>query len=219
MDADFGTCESLGPVGVVEARRLRDDFVAEVHRGHAREPASERRRATFGEIAEAWLSAKRALVDVDELAPSTVSGYEISVRLHLTPWFGARPICTVSPDDLVAWHAYQRRTGAASWTIKGRSNTLLVHLYWTGFQSRVAPVSWAGWRLRSPYESAANPHIEGSHDARCDRTQRGSRGHNRWASSECDDDRPTPTSEALQGRAWRAWRVATLWFRTRVWGP
>jgi integrase len=115
---------SLGRVGKMEARRLRDEFVAEVRRGRLRESSREQRRATFGDVAAAWLAAQQALVDVGELAPTTLVGYEISIRLHLTPRFGNRLIRTIAANDLVAWHANQRRSGAAAWSIKGRWNAL-----------------------------------------------------------------------------------------------
>ena len=115
---------SLGAVGKMEARRLRDEFTAEVRKGEAQASAREGRRATFADVARQWLAAQRALVDVGELAPRTVDGYELSVRRHLVPWFGSRPIRGITPNELVAWHADQRRSGAAAWSIKGRWNAL-----------------------------------------------------------------------------------------------
>lgn len=115
---------SLGPIGKMEARRLRDEFVAEVRRGEAQVSARDARRATFTAVTREWLAAQRALVDVGTLAPRTVDGYELSVRRHLDPWFGSRPIRRITPNDLVAWHADQRRSGAAAWSIKGRWNAL-----------------------------------------------------------------------------------------------
>lgn len=68
--------------------------------------------------------AQRALVAVGELAPRTIDGYELSVRRHLVPFFGSRPISSIAPNDLVTWHGAQRLTGAATWSIKGRWNAL-----------------------------------------------------------------------------------------------
>lgn len=116
--------KSLGAVGVMEARRLRDEFVAEVRRGRLPSATHERRRANFEAVASEWLDAQRALVEVAELAPRTLDGYELSVRRHLIPFFGSRPIATITANDLVAWHAAQRRSGAAAWSIKGRWNAL-----------------------------------------------------------------------------------------------
>jgi integrase len=112
--------KSLGPVGRMEARRLREEFVAEVRRGHVREASSDRRRRTFAEVADEWLAAQRALVEVGELAPRTADHYELAVRRHLKPTFGARAIRSITPNDLVAWHVGQRQAGAAAWSIKGR---------------------------------------------------------------------------------------------------
>jgi hypothetical protein len=70
----------------MEARRLRDEFVADVRRGQPREP-SERRRATFAEVDE-WLAAQRSLVDVGELAASPVA--VVSADAYETP--GRRPV-------------------------------------------------------------------------------------------------------------------------------
>ena len=78
------------------------------------------RRASFETVACEWLDAQRALVEVGELVPRTVDDYELSVRRHLVPFFGSRPISSITPNDLVAWHTVQRRSGAAAWSIKGR---------------------------------------------------------------------------------------------------
>lgn len=115
---------SLGPVGKMEARRLREEFIAQVRNGEAQASARVGRRATFTDVASDWLAAQRALVDVGELAPRTLDGYEISVRRHLVPWVGSRPIRGITANDLVAWHADQRRSGAVAWSIKGRWNEL-----------------------------------------------------------------------------------------------
>jgi hypothetical protein len=114
---------SLGKVGRMEARRLRDEFVAEVRRSDGRLNRAWR-RTPFADAADAWHAMQISLVEVDELAQTTLEGYEISVRRHLKPWFGARAVHSVTPDDLVTWHASQRQQGAAPWSIKGRWNAL-----------------------------------------------------------------------------------------------
>jgi integrase len=116
--------KSLGAMGVMEARRLRDEFVAEVRQGRLPCAVRDRRRASFEAVASEWLDAQRALVEVGELAPRTLDGYELSVRRHLVPFFGSRAIASITANDLVAWHARQRRSGAATWSIKGRWNAL-----------------------------------------------------------------------------------------------
>lgn len=82
--------------------------------------ASLDRRRTFAEVADEWLAAQQALVEVGELAPRTAEHYELSVRRHLKPTLGARAIHSITLNDLVAWHVAQRQTGAATWSIKGR---------------------------------------------------------------------------------------------------
>ena len=109
----------------MEARRLRDEFVAEVRHGRVPSTASRSPAARGSRRSRASGSTpQRALVEVGELAPRTIDGYELSVRRHLIPFFGSRPIATITPNDLVAWHAAQRRSGAAAWSIKGRWNAL-----------------------------------------------------------------------------------------------
>ncbi len=63
----------------MEARRLRDEFVAEVRSGRTRESSRERRNATFAAVADHWLRTQSALVDVGQLAPRTLDDYELSV--------------------------------------------------------------------------------------------------------------------------------------------
>jgi integrase len=104
----------------MEARRLRDEFVVAVRTGRVPAAPGDRRRRTFAELADDWLTAQQALVDVGELAPRTLDHYELAVRKHLKPMFGARTIRSITPNDLVAWHAEQRKAGAAAWSIKGR---------------------------------------------------------------------------------------------------
>ena len=106
--------KSLGAVGVMEARRLRDEFAAEVRRGRLPSATHDRRRASFEAVASEWLDGQRALVEVRELAPRTLDGYELSVRRHLIPFFGSRPIASITANDLVAWHTAQRSSGAAA---------------------------------------------------------------------------------------------------------
>ena len=82
------------------------------------------------------------MVDVAEMAPSTFSGYEISVRKTPQALLGSRPIRSATSDDLVAGHAAQRRSGAAAWSIKARWNALrgiLSHAVRSGLLERPIP--------------------------------------------------------------------------------
>ncbi len=77
----------LGPVGVMEARRRRDDFVARVRRG---EVGTVSRRAKVREVAELYLAECEQLVDVGALAPSTLDSYRLGLRRHFLPTYGNR---------------------------------------------------------------------------------------------------------------------------------
>jgi len=60
----------LGEVGIMEARRRRDDFVARVRRG---ELGTVTRRAPVREVAELYLAECEQLVEIDAMAPSTLA--------------------------------------------------------------------------------------------------------------------------------------------------
>lgn len=122
---------TLGPVGLMEARRLRDEFAAQTHRAPA---ATRSRRVTYGEVAGEWLSDHEARVAAGDLARSTLAGYRDELERHVLPMFGNRQIAAVTPDDLVRWH----RACSAAACPHGRSSTPL---------RRHRPASpWAGPR-------------------------------------------------------------------------
>ncbi len=136
--------KSLGPVGRMEARRLRDEFVAAVRLGRVPAAPSARRRRTFADVADDWLAAQQALVDVGELAPRTLDHYELAVRRHLKPTFGSRSIRSITPNDLVGWHAAQRKAGAAAWSIKGR---------WVALRCVLGHAARHGWIETNPADA------------------------------------------------------------------
>jgi integrase len=107
---------TLGQVGIMEARRMRDAFRVEVRSGGVVLPV----RASFAEVADAWLDKMTSLRDLGQLAPRTFDKYEADLRLHVRPWFGGRQVRTITPDDLVAWHRDQRGSGASDWAIRAR---------------------------------------------------------------------------------------------------
>jgi integrase len=107
----------LGPVGVQEARRLRDEFAYKLKSGQLSPSA---RRVSVRDAAELWFSHLDELVAAGELRPRTVASYKDGVRLHLLPRFGSRPVSSIGPEDLVLWHETQRRAGAATWSIRAR---------------------------------------------------------------------------------------------------
>jgi integrase len=107
----------------MEARRLRDECVAEVRQGRVPSAARDRRRASFETMAGEWLDAQRALAEAGELAPRALDGYELSVRRHLLPFFGSGPIANDHPQRPRHRHP-ANGAAAAAWSIKGRWNAL-----------------------------------------------------------------------------------------------
>lgn len=107
----------LGSVGIMEARRRRDDFVARVRRG---EVGTVTRRAKVREVAELYLAECEQLVEVGALAPSTLDSYRLGLRSHFLPSYGNRAITSLRAEDLVRWHREQQRANAAAWTIRAR---------------------------------------------------------------------------------------------------
>jgi integrase len=107
---------TLGQVGIMEARRLRDEFRAEVRSGGVVLAS----RASFREVADAWLEHMTNLRDLGQLGVRTWEKYEGDLRLHVRPWFGSKQVRAITPDDLVAWHRQQRQGGASDWAIRAR---------------------------------------------------------------------------------------------------
>jgi integrase len=108
----------IGRVGIQEARRQRDEFAYKLRNGTA-VPASKR-RVTVQELADAWTADLDELAAAGELRPRTLDSYKSALRLHVLPTLGSRPVSSIGPDDLVAWHERQRRAGAATWSIRAR---------------------------------------------------------------------------------------------------
>jgi integrase len=106
----------IGRVGVMEARRRRDEFVAAVRRGQV--PLS--RRTKVREVAELYLGECEQLVEIGALAPSTLASYRLGLNTHFLPDYGNRTIASLTADDLVRWHRKQQRAEAAAWTIRAR---------------------------------------------------------------------------------------------------
>lgn len=105
---------SLGPVGLMEARRLRDRFAAEVQA-----PAAPllRSRITFAELAGRWLAEQRERVAADDLAVTTYESYEYSLRCHVLPVFADRQVRSITPDQLVTWIRTVKAKGLAQHTV------------------------------------------------------------------------------------------------------
>ena len=101
---------SLGTVGLMEARRLRDRFAVEVQT----KPATATNiRVTLAELAEEWLAEQSTRVRVGELSSRTFEIYELGLRRHVVPAFGARQVRAITPDQLVAWIRGLRSAGYA----------------------------------------------------------------------------------------------------------
>src|SRR4051794_24956681 len=69
---------TLGDVGIMEARRRRDEFAVEVR--HAVAPVKTT-RLKFAEVAAEWLEDQRARVAAGDLRPRTLDIYEQGLRL------------------------------------------------------------------------------------------------------------------------------------------
>lgn len=109
---------ALGQVGLMEARRLRDKFAAEVQ---GAQPVVTRTRATFGELAAEWLAEQKQRLDANEMSPRTFESYEMALRRHVLPEFASRQVRGIQPDELVGWIRRLRAAGYAPHT---------VHNYW-----------------------------------------------------------------------------------------
>jgi hypothetical protein len=101
--------KALGDVNLMEARRLRDKFCAEVQ--GLRPPALTNPRRTFGELAAEWLAEQKVRVDLGELSPRTYEGYELALRRHVLPVFGSRPVSrwNRTPSSMIYGGKWRRR--------------------------------------------------------------------------------------------------------------
>ena len=105
----------LGGVGLMEARRLRDEFAATTRRAPA---APTNRRVIYGQVAAEWLVDQEARVAADDLAPSTLEGYRDELTRHILPMLGDRQVLSIAPEDLVRWHRDMQRRGLSTWSIR-----------------------------------------------------------------------------------------------------
>ncbi len=110
--------KGLGAIGLMEARRLRDKFSAEVQGAPA---TANRTRATFGELAAEWQAEQEARMAAGEMSPRTYEGYELALRRHVLPFLGSRQVRAITPEELVGWIRRLRTAGYAPHS---------VHNYW-----------------------------------------------------------------------------------------
>jgi|GEM_PF-1567713 len=95
----------IGEVGLMAAREERARFEVEVRSD--RRPRGQRLK--FSEVAAMWLAVQRERNEAGRLADATFNGYEVSVRLHLEPFFGDRYVDSIDAEDLLAWQVDQGR--------------------------------------------------------------------------------------------------------------
>jgi integrase len=131
----------VGPVGVMEARRKRDEFAFRLASGGL-QPV--RKRVTVAEVAEEWLRHLDELVETGQLRTRTRSSYTDGVVLHVLPMLASRTITSISADDLVAWHDSQRALGGSAWSVRAR---------WMGFRSLLSYAARTGRIAASPADS------------------------------------------------------------------
>ena len=114
-----GDWKTLGEINLMDARRMRDEFVVEVRRSEApvRKP-----RVTFADAAVEWMKTQEQRVAFGDLRQRTLDIYEQGLRLHVLPELGSRQVKSITPDDLVAWH---RRRQSESYAADS------IHAWWT----------------------------------------------------------------------------------------
>ncbi len=100
---------SLGTVGLMEARRLRDRFAAEI----------QATPTTVTNLRMTWFAEQETRVQVGELSPRTLEIYEVGLRRHVLPVFGALQLRAVTPHQLVAWIRSLRAAGYAPDSVVG----------------------------------------------------------------------------------------------------
>jgi hypothetical protein len=113
---------SLGRVGIMEARGLRDRFSTETQ---LIQPVLVDSRSTLAEVAAGWIAEQETRVEVGEMSPRTYEIYEVGLRLHVLPKLGKRQVRSITPDELVGWVRGMRAAGFAPHT---------VHNYWAALQ-------------------------------------------------------------------------------------
>ena len=109
--------ESLGAVGIMEARRRRQRFAVDLQ---ATAPATLGARATLADVAAEWLREQRVRLEVGETSVRTFEIYEVGLRRHVLPALGSRQVRAITPDELVVWIRRMRT----------RYSPHTVHDYW-----------------------------------------------------------------------------------------
>ncbi len=100
----------LGQVGIMEARRLRDEFAVEVRRSPVVVSAGRSgltARSMLADVAAAWQADLDLQLQLKAIRPRTHAFYEAALRIHVVPFFNGRVLHSIGPDDLIAWHRHQ----------------------------------------------------------------------------------------------------------------
>ena len=92
-----------------DGKRSADQWLtlkeAEIKRGDWLDPAGG--SVLFAEFSSAWVEDR-------DLSPKTAQLYELLLRLHLNPTFGAMPIAVIKEESVRRWRAEHLRTGLRS---------------------------------------------------------------------------------------------------------
>lgn len=109
--------KKIGTVGIMQARRERDAWVAEVREGTA---TPTRGTTKVRDLIDDFLDRCKERVALDLMSPNTETAYRIALHSHFRDAYGSRAARSMGPNDLVAWHQAQRRTGDSDWSILTR---------------------------------------------------------------------------------------------------
>ena len=103
-----------------EARDLAAEKRLEIRRGTWR--GRQRGRLPFSTWAAEWWETWAA----DDRSPNTLAAAENRLRLHVRPWFAARPIEKITPADVRRWQAHLTRTVGPATVAQCRSLALRI---------------------------------------------------------------------------------------------
>jgi integrase len=96
------------PGGLTDAEATLHEVRGKLRRGERVSPT----KATFGEVAEAWIETQ------GELRPRTLDAYRSALRVHLLPRFGRLKISQLTEDHVALLIAEMRAKGRAAWTVR-----------------------------------------------------------------------------------------------------
>jgi hypothetical protein len=106
--------------GQKPAQRLKAAVETAIARFGAWPPPDEQHRGpgrqqSVAELCSAWLERQQQLVGTPEgMKPRALQGYETSLRLHVLPLLGDRPVHSLGPADLLALKESMRGKSAST---------------------------------------------------------------------------------------------------------